>query len=138
MEDGHFFNLRNVLLLLGVVITTVGLIYFATAFADIISDWGRVISLGLLTVVYVSLGVHFANTMEGDQIVARPGWRWLRVATALYILGLVSGFSSVIAFLVLEDLSRVVKVLVILGLGLALIITAAWWFQRREAHKPPT
>ena len=132
MEDRHFFSLRNVLLLLGVVVTTVGLIYFATAFADVISDWGRVISLALLTVIYVSLGVHFAGTMESDPIVARPGWQWLRVATALYVLGLVSGFSSVIAFLVIDDVSRVVKVLVVLGLGLALIVTAAWWFRRRE------
>lgn len=134
MEGRHFFNLRNVLLLLGVVLTAVGLIYFATEFADVISDWGRVLSLALLTVVYVSLGVHFAATIEDDLLVERPGWRWLRVATALYILGLISGFSTVIAFLVVDDLSRVVKVLVVLGMGLALIVTAAWWFQRTQAR----
>ena len=121
-ETEPFFNFRNVLILLGIIITTVGLVYFATEFSDIISDWGRVLDLALLTVIYVSLGVHFSETEDSTTVIARKGWRWMRVTTALFLLGLVAGFSGVIAFLSVDALSRVVKLLTVVVLGLALIV----------------
>lgn len=130
MSEGGAFHLRNVILFLGVIITTVGLIYFATAFSDLISDWGRVASLILLTVIYVSLGLHFAQNVD-DALIDRPGWKWVRVATALYILGLVAAFSAVISFLVIDDLSRIVKVFVTILFGLFLIVYAASRFQNK-------
>jgi hypothetical protein len=139
MEDEHatFFNFRNVLVLLGIIITTVGLIYFATEFADIISDWGRVVDLSLLTVIYVALAVHFGASEDADLILGKRGWRWLRVTTALYILGLVAALSAVVAFLSVDDLSRVVKLLATILVGLALIIVAAWRFQKPRSPAPP-
>lgn len=131
-DEGAFFNFRNTLILLGIIITTVGLIYFATEFTDIISEWGRTISLGLLTVIYVSLGLHFARTTESDALVQRPGWGWLRVATALYLLGLVGGFSTVMSFLFIDEIDRVWKVLSTILLGLVLIVVAARFFGRRH------
>jgi FtsH-binding integral membrane protein len=138
MADEPFFNFRNVLILLGLVITTVGLVYFATEFSDVISQWGRVIDLALLTLVYVSLGVHFAATEEGGELVRHKGWRWMRVTTAFYILGIVSGFAGVIAFLAIDELSRVTKLLVTIIVGLALIVVTAWKFGRPKAGAPPS
>lgn len=132
MSEGGAFHLRNVILFLGVIITTVGLIYFATAFSDLISDWGRVASLVLLTVIYVSLGLHFAQNVDDDALIDRPGWKWVRVATALYILGLVAAFSAVISFLVIDELSRITKVIVTILFGLFLIVYAASRFQGKR------
>lgn len=137
VEAEPFFNFRNVLILLGIIITTVGLVYFATEFSDIISDWGRVLDLGLLTVIYVSLGVHFSEAEDSTAVIARRGWRWMRVTTALYLLGLVAGFSGVIAFLSVDALSRVIKLLVIVVLGLALIVVAARFVKQRPMERPP-
>ncbi len=117
-------NLRNVLTLLGIVITTGGMIYFATEFVDVISDWGRVLSLTLLGVMFVALGVHFEQTGASD-VTTRSGWRWLKVNNALYILGAVSAFAGVIAFFSIDALDRLYKVAVTVVLGLGLILVAA-------------
>lgn len=129
----HAVNFRNVLVLLGIVVTTMGLVYFGTEFLDIISDWGRFGSLVLLGIIFVSLGVHFEQSGDATELVERHGWRWLRVTNALYILGAVSAFASVIAFFAVDDVDRVVKVLVTIFAGLGLILFAAKRIQvRRE------
>ena len=126
-------NLRNVLVLLGIIITTAGLVYFATEFVDLVSEWGRFASLALLTVIFVSLGVHFDGQPEQTELVGRHGWRWLKVTNALYMLGAIGALSTVIAFFVIDDLDRIWKVLgAILG-GLALILFAAQRFGKRRA-----
>lgn len=118
-------NLRNVLVLLGIVITTVGLVYFATEFVDVISDWGRVVSLVLLGVVFVALGVHFEQAGESGEVVPHSGWRWLKATNALYLLGAVAAFAAVISFFSIETLDRVWKVLGTVAVGLGLILFAA-------------
>lgn len=118
-------NFHNVLVLLGVVVTTVGLIYFAVEFMDVISDWGRVLSLVLLGVLFVALGVHYEQGGDATEVVEHSGWRWLRVTNALYVLGAVATFGAVIAFLAIDELDRIWKVLGTLALGLALILVAA-------------
>lgn len=119
------FNFRNMLILIGITITAVGIIYFSTEFIDRISDWGRLASVVLLVVIFVSLGAHFESGPESGGLVDRSGWRWLRVTTALYVLGLISALTAVIVFLTMEDIDRIVKVLVTIALGLALIMIAA-------------
>lgn len=118
-------NFRNVLVLLGIVITTVGLGYFAFEFSDVISDWGRVLDLVLLAVIFVALGVHLEKHGDASEAIERTGWRWLKGTNALYVLGAVSAFGAVVAFLAVDDLHRLVKVLVTLVLGLGLILVAA-------------
>lgn len=129
-------NFRNVLVLLGIVVTTVGLIYFAMEFMDIISEWGRVLSLVLLGVMFVSLGVHFEQGGDATEVIERSGWRWLRVTNALYILGAVSTFGAVVAFLGIDELDRIWKVLVTLALGLALILFAARRYGPAQPRTP--
>lgn len=126
-------NLRNVLVLLGIIITTAGLIFFAVEFVDLISDWGRFLSLGLLTVVFVALGVHFEESTDPTELVGRPGWRWLKVTTALYVLGAIGALSTVIAFFAISELDRVWKALGAIFGGLALILAAAKWW---GGHRP--
>lgn len=119
-------NLRNVFALLGIVITTAGLAYFAFEFADVISPWGRVVCLVLLGVIYVALGAHFDQQRRAEAHVSRrSGWRWLRPQNALYVLGAVASFGGVIAFFDVPGLDRTWKVFVTLGLGLALILFSA-------------
>lgn len=127
------WNFRNLLILIGIVITSVGLIYFATEFFDRISDWGRFVSMALLTVVFVALGAHFEQGPEAHDQTALGSWRWLRVTTALYVLGLVASLVAVVVFLSMEDVDRIVKVMVTILFGLALILVAA----RRYGLKPP-
>lgn len=121
---GHAVNLRNVLVLLGIVVTTASLLYFSFEFADLVSEWGRVASLVLLGVIFVALGVHFEQAGESEAL-SRSGWRWLKVTNALYVLGAVAAFASVVAFFAIQDLDRVWKVLVTLVIGLGLILAAA-------------
>lgn len=126
-------NVRNVLVLMGIIVTVMGLVYFATEFIDVISDWGRVMAFVLLATVFVSLGIHFSTTGDATEVVERTGWRWLRVTNALYILGAVCAGGSVVAFFVVDDLDRLVKVLVTIGLGLGLILAAARRVEKRKA-----
>ncbi len=130
----HAVNFRNVLVLLGIVVTTAGIIYFATEFLDVVSEWGRVVSLVLLGVVFISLGAHYGETGDATEAVSKSGWRWLRVTNALYILGAVTTFGSVIAFFAVDELDRVWKVLITIALGVGLIIAAA---RRSGEHTLP-
>lgn len=118
-------NVRNVLVLLGIIVTTAGLIYFATEFVDLVSDWGRFLSLGLLTVVFVSLGLHFDQAPGASELLGHSGWRWLKVTNALYVLGAIAALSTTIAFFAIDDLDRIWKVLGAIFGGLALILFAA-------------
>jgi uncharacterized membrane protein len=130
--EGEAVNLRNVLVLLGIVVTTLGLVYFAMEFVDVISEWGRVASLALLSVVFVSLGAHFEQVGAATELYAHTGWRWLKVNNALYVLGAVAAFSAVVAFFFIDDLDRIWKVSATIALGLGLILVAA----RRLEHRP--
>ena len=130
-EDRRTMHFRNVVILLGILVTSAGIIYFSTEFIDRISEWGRLASMLLLTTFFVALGLHFEQQGERDELSARPGWRWLRVGTALFILGLVSGFIAAVVFLSMDDIDRVVKVLVTIGAGLAMILVAARSLGRR-------
>ena len=125
MSERAPVNLRNVLTLVGILVTTLGVVYFSTEFIDVISDWGRVLSLVLLCVMFVALGVHFDQTREGAELVGHSGWRWLKVNNALYLLGAIAAFAAVVAFFLIGDLSRLWKVGVTIALGLGLILVAA-------------
>lgn len=118
-------NFRNVLVLLGIIVTSAGLIYFSVEFVDLISEWGRVLSLLLFGVLFVALGAHFDAQPEASELVASRGWRWLRVDNALYLLGAVTSLGSVIAFFSVDALDRVWKVLIVILLGLGLILFAS-------------
>lgn len=120
----HHLHLRNVLTLLGIVITTAGMVYFAVEFVDVISDWGRVAALVLLGVMFVALGVHFEQA-GAAEVTSRSGWRWLKVNNALYILGAVSAFAAVVSFFAIDELDRLYKVAATIVLGLGLILLAA-------------
>ena len=133
-ERRSFFNIRNTIVLLGIVVTSIALIYFATEFADVISEWGRVLDFLLLAVIYISLGLHFAGMETGTELVHARGWKWLRTTTAFYILGLVAGGSTVVAFLSVDSIDRALKLLVVAVLGLGLILAAAQrWSPKRRA-----
>lgn len=118
-------QVRNVLVLMGIIVTILGLIYFAAEFIDVISEWGRVAAFALLAVIFVSLGLHFAQTGDATNLVDRGGWRWLRVTNALYVLAAACAGGTVIAFFAVDDVDRLVKVVVTIGLGLGLILVAA-------------
>ena len=124
-------NLRNVLTLVGIVVTTLGVVFFATEFVDVVSDWGRVLSLALLCVLFVALGVHFEQTAEGAVLTAHSGWRWLKVNNALYLLGAIAAFAAVVAFFAVDDIGRLWKVGGTIALGLGLILAAARRLDRR-------
>lgn len=124
MSEGSV-NLRNVLVLLGIIVTTAAMLYFATEFVDLISEWGRFASLVLLTVLFVALGAHFDASPDPTELVSRRGWRWLKVTNALYVLGAIGALASVIAFFAVDDLDRVWKVLAAIAVGLGLIVFAA-------------
>jgi len=126
-------NLRNVLVLLGIIITTAGMIYFAFEFVDLISEWGRFVSLALLTTVFVSLGAHFNQDADASELLAARGWRWLKVTNALFVLGAIGALSTVIAFFAIDDLDRIWKVLAAILGGLGLILVAARRLNPREA-----
>lgn len=130
-ESGWSF--RNLLVLVGILVTSIGLIYFSTEFVDRISDWGRLASMVLLTVLFVALGAHFETGPEARGAPAAGAWPWLRVTTALYVLGLVSSVVAVFVFLTMEGVDRMLKVLITILLGLGLILVAA----RRYGLRPP-
>lgn len=124
-DERRALHTRNVLVLVGILITAAGIIYFATEFIDRISEWGRLLAMVLLAVFFVALGVHFEQQGEGDELSARHGWRWLRVGSALFILGIVSAFVAAIVFLSMDEVDRVFKVLATIVVGLGLILFAA-------------
>jgi len=126
-------NLRNVFVLLGLVITTTALIFFAVEFQDVISEWGRVLALSELAVGFIALGVHLEHTMQESALTSKSGWGWLKVTNAFYILGAVGVFSAVIAFIALDDLDRLFKVLALLAVGIGLILVAARFMGGRSA-----
>lgn len=121
----HLFHIRNVVVLLGLVVTAVALVYLATEMLDRISQWGRVLSLVLLTVMLLALGRHFEAERDGAPVIERPGWHWLRVTTAFYVLGLLAALTAVIVFLGVDDLDPLVKTLVALAVGIGLLVGAA-------------
>jgi len=114
-----------VLVLTGIIISGIGIIYFASEFIDRLSPWTRVISLVLLGVLCTSLGRHSETTGEGANLVDREGWPWLRVTTALYLLGVLSVFASMVVFLGLNDVDRLVKAAVAIAAGLAIVVFGA-------------
>lgn len=118
-------QMRNVLVLLGIILTAGGIIYFATAFGDRLSAWGRVADLFLLGVVFIALGAHVNTTGDPTEVLERSGWRWLKVTNALYILGAVSTFAGLIAFFAIPGLDAIWKVAIAIALGLALILAAS-------------
>lgn len=132
VDRRSFFNIRNTVVLMGVIVTTIGVVYFATEFADIISEWGRVLDFALLTVVYVSLGLHFAHLETGTELVHARGWKWLRTTTAFYILGLIGAGATVIAFLNVDAVDRALKLLIVVALGMGLILVAAQRLGKRS------
>lgn len=121
-------HVRNVLVLLGIIVTSAAIIYFATEFGRELSEWGRVIDLLLLSVVFISLGVDAATRGDATELVEKGGWRWLRVTNALYIIGAIAAFGTVIVFFGVGTIRPVFKVLIALAIGLALIMVAAWRF----------
>ena len=129
MKAKTVFHLRNTLLLLGVVITITGLIYFATQFIDRLSEWGRFLAVALMAVVFVSLGRHFEAGAESTELVGARGWRWLRVTTVLYVLGLVATFTAVILFFAIDSLDRLIKAGVAVVGGLVVILLTARHFE---------
>lgn len=131
----RLFNLRNTLILLGLILSGVGIIYFATEFIDRLSDWGRVASLGLLATIFVALGRHFETLPEGGELLERKGWHWLRLPTVLYVLGLLAGLTGVIVFLGIDEVDRLVKAAVAILGGLLLILWAAKRYE--EEHEAP-
>ncbi len=120
----RIFHLRNVLVLVGIVITGVGIIYFASEFIHRLSDWGRVSSLVLLGIVLLSVGRWFELTGQGE-IVEKEGWRWFRIPTALYLLAILSLLTAVIAFLAIDRVDRLVKAAVAILVGLTVLILGA-------------
>lgn len=131
-DQGTVFNLRNVLLLMGVILASIGTIYFATEIRTRISDWGRVISLLLLSVVYGGLGHHFELAGQSGIVLDKKGWRWLRVTSVLYLLGLLAVGTSVIVFLNIETIDRLLKAAIVTLFGLGMILFTASRFQREE------
>lgn len=129
----QIFHMRNVVILLGVIVTAVGVVYLATELLDRISEWGRVASLILLTVMLVALGRHFETSADDTGVVDRAGWRWLRVTTAFYVLGLLASLTAVVVFLGIDDIEPVIKALVVLTVGIGLLLGAA----RRLKPQPP-
>lgn len=129
-------HVRNVLVLLGIIISAAGVIYFATEFGGELSEWGRVLDLALLGVVFIALGVDQTARGEASEVVDRSGWRWLKVTNALFILGAVAGLGMVIVFFTV-DLRPVYKVLIALAVGLALILGAARWFSGKSPPAEP-
>lgn len=126
--------MRNVTILLGVVITAAALVYLATNFMYRISEWGRVLSLALTTVMLVSLGRHFESGGEETELIDRSGWRWLRVTTAFYVLGILAALTAVIVFLGIEELDPVIRALIALAIGVGLILVAARKFGSHRAR----
>lgn len=126
------FHLRNVTVLLGIVLTAVALVYLSTEFLERISQWGRLISLVLITIMLVSLGRHFEVAGEETTLADRSGFRWLRVTTAFYLLGLLAALTGVIVFLGIDDLDPIFKALAALAVGVGLILVAARRFGPRE------
>lgn len=126
------FHLRNVLVLIGILVAGIGIVFFATEFIDRISEWGRLASLVLLAVMCTALARHFEHEEAGSQLVARRGWRWLRVTTALYLLGLTAALAAVIVFMGIEAIDRLIRVAIAIVLGLAIVV-----FGARRAEAPP-
>lgn len=126
---GSGWNMRNLLILVGILVTSIGLIYFATEFIDRISDWGRLASMVLLAILFVALGAHFETAPDAHD----AAWPWLRVTTALYVLGLVASVVAVFVFLTIDEVDRMLKVLLTILFGLGLILLAA----RRYGLRPP-
>lgn len=118
-------HMRNVLVLLGIIISAASILYFAVEFGRELSQWGRVIDLALLSVIFVALGAHFARAGDPTEVVERSGWRWLKVTNALFMLGAVSAFAAVITFFAVDSLRPIVKVGIALLLGIGLIAAAA-------------
>ncbi len=131
---GTVFHLRNVYVLLGILVTSIGIVYFALEFVERLSEWGRVAGLALLGVMFVALGRHVEAGGEASEIVDARGWRWLRVTTALYVLGIVAAFATVITFLSIDELDPLWKLAATLVAGLGLIA----WAARRHRGAPPT
>lgn len=134
MEQGTVFNLRNVLLLIGVLVASIGTIYFATEISQRVSAWGRVVSLLLLSVVYGGLGHHFETTGQWGLLVDKKGWRWLRVTSVLYLLGILAAGAGIIVFLGIDTIDRLLKAAIVIVVGLALILFAASRFQAEDQH----
>lgn len=127
---------RNVLVLLGIILTTGGIVYFGTEFGVELSDRGRVLDLLLLGVVFIALGAHFAHAGDPTELVERSGWRWLKVTNALYILGAVAVFAGLIAFFAVPDLAAIWKVAIAILLGLGLILVASSRQGRGSPKRP--
>ncbi|MHB8605660.1 MAG: hypothetical protein ACYDCK_10440 [Thermoplasmatota archaeon] len=132
------FNFTNILVLLGILITGAGVVYFASEFISRLSDWGKLLSLLFISILFVALGVHFEGAGELHQsLVDRRGFRWIRIPTAMFLIGGFTGFVAAIFFLGMDEVDRRVKILVTIALGLVLIFVAAR-LQARRAVQPPS
>lgn len=125
-------NAHNVLVLLGIIVTVVGIVYFATEFIDRLSNWGKLAILALLTGAFIALGAGFEDA-SGGRLFSSPRLRWARLPTALYLIGAVGGLVTVIFFVGMDEVDKRVKILGTIAVGLSLIFLAARLARSRSA-----
>jgi hypothetical protein len=126
-------TLEGSLTFLGFAISILAVFYFAIEYIPQVSQWSQLAALILLALAFAFLGVYLARTALGEPFFAAPRLHWLRPPTVLYLLALITGIVAEIRLLNLDDVSRPIKILVSLVLGVGLIVVASRGQRRKDA-----
>jgi cytosine/uracil/thiamine/allantoin permease len=118
-------TLHGSLTFLGFVISVLAVLYFALEYMPRVSDWTRILALILLALMFGFLGAYLRQTSLGEPFFDGPRLRWLRPPVVMYLSAILSGVAAELAFLNVEDLSRPVKILVSLVVGIGLIVAVS-------------
>ena len=131
-------TLQGSLTFLGFVISIMAIAYFAFEYIPQVSPWTQVGSLVLLALMFAFIGVYLKHTVVGEPFFSGPRLRWLRPPVVMYLSAIVSAIFAEGVFLGIDEISRPVKILVSLAIGIGLIIAVATRTKRGEADEART
>jgi len=118
-------TLQGALTFLGFAISLMATFYFASTYLPEVSAWTRLAALVLLGLAFAFLGVYIRGTAVGQPFFSGPRLSWLAPANVLYLAALFCGIAAEVVFLSMDDVSRPIKILASLVVGVGLIVAVA-------------
>ncbi len=116
-------TLQGALTFLGFIISVLAVFYFAIEFIPRVGDWSQLAALVLLAGCFGFLAAFLKQTVIGGPFFdALP---WLHPPGVMVLLAIIAGVTAEIRFLAIDVLSREVKILVSLVLGIGIILAVA-------------
>ncbi len=116
-------TIQGALTFLGFAISVLAVFYFAVEYIPQVGEYTQLAALILMAMCFGFLGGYLKATSIGGPFFERLAW--LHPPGVMVLLALISGITAEIVFLGLDDLSRPIKILASLLLGIGIVVVVA-------------